>query len=206
MIDNYSDLQAAVANWLKRSDLTDDIKTFIQLAEAQFNRKIRTQDMETRSQATADGEYLGLPDDFLGLRAIRYLNSYNKPLKYLSPSELTRIKGYQDTGSPYAYTVEDGQIKLYPAPDATNTVDIEIEYLARIPSLSDSQTTNWLLDDNPDVYLFGTLVAAEPFLYNEERMPLWKSQLEAAINELAIAAGKARLGAGPLMPRVENVA
>ena len=47
-IATYTDLQSSVADWLNRSDLSAVIPTFIQLAEAKFNRELRTRDMLTR--------------------------------------------------------------------------------------------------------------------------------------------------------------
>ena len=41
LITNYATLQAAIAEYLGRSDLTDAIKTFIQLAEADIRRNVR---------------------------------------------------------------------------------------------------------------------------------------------------------------------
>ena len=42
MINDYASLQQAIANELARADLTSAIPTFIQLAEADFNRVLRT--------------------------------------------------------------------------------------------------------------------------------------------------------------------
>ena len=75
MINNYGELQAAIASWLKRSELVNDIPGFISLAEDRFNRVIRTTEMETRSQANAGGEYIQVPDDFLQVRAIRFMGN-----------------------------------------------------------------------------------------------------------------------------------
>ena len=50
MITDYASLQAAVADYLNREDLTTQIQTFIQLAEAKFNRELRVRDMLIRSE------------------------------------------------------------------------------------------------------------------------------------------------------------
>lgn len=42
-----------------------------------------------------------------------------------------------------------------PVPNTTYT--IELIYYLRIPALSDSATSNWMLTDHPDAYLYGTL-------------------------------------------------
>jgi|TARA_R110000796_G_scaffold49791_4_gene118408 hypothetical protein len=205
MINNYGELQAAIASWLKRSELVNDIPGFISLAEDRFNRVIRTTEMETRSQANADNEYIGVPADFLQVRAIRFMGNINRLLRYYSPAELTAFKASGQTGNPTAYTVEDRQFKLFPAPTSSATAAIEIDYLAKIPALSDTNTTNWLLTDHSDIYLFGSLVNAESFLYNDSRVPLWQARLDQAISELTVQEGKARVGAAALMPTVRNI-
>jgi hypothetical protein len=205
-ITTYDELKAAVTSWLKRDDLTIQAGDFITLAESHFNRVLRTTEMETRSQATANSEFIGLPDDFLSLREIHLESNPDKPLKYISPQELTYRDFEGDTGTPYAYSIMDGQIKLYPAPSAESTVDLEIIYIQKIPSLSDSNTTNWLLDSHPDIYLFGALSQAEGFLYNDQRIAVWDQQASRAIETLNNTANKARSGTGPLIPRVRNIA
>jgi len=47
-------------------------------------------------------------------------------------------------------------------------------------------TSNWLLAAHPDIYLFGTLVEAEPYLKNDERMPMWTSRLDKALTALRL--------------------
>lgn len=42
MINDYATLQAAIADELARADLTAAIPNFIQLAEADLNRQVRT--------------------------------------------------------------------------------------------------------------------------------------------------------------------
>ena len=40
-ISNYSELKAAIADWLNRSDLTDSIPDFIALAETRHKRDFK---------------------------------------------------------------------------------------------------------------------------------------------------------------------
>jgi hypothetical protein len=69
-ITTYTELKAAIADFLLRSDLTAVIPTFISLAEADMNRKMRHWRMEGRSTAQLDTQYSVMPADFL--EAIRY--------------------------------------------------------------------------------------------------------------------------------------
>ena len=47
-ITTYTELKAAIADWLLRDDLTSVIPTFISLAESQFQREIRDYRMMKR--------------------------------------------------------------------------------------------------------------------------------------------------------------
>jgi hypothetical protein len=57
-------------------------------------------------------------------------------------------------------------------------------YYKSFDALSDSTQTNWLILNAPDLYLYGTLLQAEPFLMNDERVPLWERGVRQVINDL----------------------
>lgn len=44
---------------------------------------------------------------------------------------------------------------------------------------------NWLLTAHPDIYLYGTLVEAAPFLKDDARVPVWEARLQDAIESLS---------------------
>ena len=45
--------------------------------------------------------------------------------------------------------------------------------IKHLPLYLIQQYTSDMLTNNPDVYLYGTLLEAEPFIMNDERVPLW---------------------------------
>ena len=57
-------------------------------------------------------------------------------------------------------------------------------YWRKVDVLSTSNTTNWLIDDHPDIYIYGALVHTAPYLKDDARLPVWESRLEKAINEI----------------------
>jgi hypothetical protein len=69
-------------------------------------------------------------------------------------------------------TYVDGQTKL------------TLHYYQNIEPLSDSNTSNWLLEDAPNIYLYASLLEAEPFIKNDERIPVWTAALNAAISDI----------------------
>ena len=189
---NYSDLVAAVGNWLDRTDLTARIPEFITLAEAEFNRRLRTMEMESRATATLTSDAIALPTDFIGLRAIKIDNTR---LEYVAPDEL-----FEDerTGTyPTRFTISDGQFFFRPAP---STGDVTIDYFASIPGLTVSNTTNWLMTKHPDLYLFGVCAQAEFYLVNDPRVALWKARTEELLGQINQAAVSERHAGHRLVP------
>ena len=188
-ITTYAELQTAAANWLDRTDLTARIPEFIELAEANFNRVIRQPDMVTKNDSfSIAGRYTTLPTDTLEIVRIVVDLTPVIVLEYLTPEEISERRIVMSaTGKPYYFTVIGGssnQLEVVPSPDDTYTSSIV--YYTRIPALTDSATTNWLLTAHPDISLFGTLVEAEPYLKNDERMPMWTSRLDKALMALRL--------------------
>ena len=184
-ISTFAELKTATANWLDRSDLTDRIPEFIALAEARFNRILRIRDMETVSTAisTSSGtrEY-SLPTGFVQMKEFHLTTDPLTPLAYITPEMMTRIWAGSGQGKPEVFTIIADNVRLGPNPDAVYTTSML--YYKTFTALSDSATTNDMLTNNPDVYLYGTLLEAEPFIMNDERVQLWAIAFKQAIDDI----------------------
>lgn len=192
-IASYSALQTAIGDWTGDTFTTAQKQQFIGLAEARFNRELRTLDMETRATASLSDEYLALPDDFLELRAVQIDDD---PLTYATPQHIREIWASVVSGQPRYYTVLDGQFQFAPAPGSSYT--IETIYFRKIPALSDSNTSNWLLESHPDLYLAQCLALAEAFGWNDERAGQFAATADGIIEQIASQEKKRRIGATPL--------
>ena len=80
-----------------------------------------------------------------------------------------------------AYRTEN-QFEFFPSPDGS--YGVELLYYQRVPALSDSNTTNWLLTEAPDVYLYGSLVHSAPYLADDARTAVWAQIFGAAMQRL----------------------
>ena len=200
-ITTYAELSTAVANWLHRADLTSQIPDFITLCEAKINRNLRISTMETRVTATLDEQYETVPTDFLEMRSIQTTGVSGRPLEYVSPHSFNTLYKTSDTGSPMVYTIIDGTIAFGPAPDGSYTM--EMVYYKAIPVLSGSQTTNWMLTNHPDVYLYGSLKEAAGFVKDDPRLGSWKAQYEEALQQVKDADSRARW-VGPMTIRAHQ--
>jgi len=180
-LTNYTELQASVGDFLNRSDLTSVIPDFITLAEADFNRSIRAREMSVRTQGPIDGQYVQLPPDFLEMRNIELLTDPVTPLSYKNLQNLDIHRAADGTGKPLYYSIMQNNIEFAPVPDGDYTV--EIVYYQKVPALA-VNSTNWLLDNHPDAYLYGSLMHSAPYLHADERVGLWAGKYQQIIQQI----------------------
>lgn len=194
-LSNYTELQASIADTLNRNDLTLVIPDFIKMAETDMNRKVRHWRMENRATASANGRFSVLPTDFV--EAIRlHLETDQRSIELVSYHEMQTLReNSNDTGGkPTSYAITQGEIELFPTPDAA--YDIELYYYAKIPSLSSSQATNTILTNFPDAYLYGSLIHSAPYLQEDARMNAWAALYQSAIDGINGESNQAKTGSG----------
>lgn len=199
-ITTYSELQTAVARWLKRSDLDSQIPDFITFCEADFNRNLRLQTMETRVTATLDEQYEDLPDDYLEMRRLKITGVDGKPLQYCPPEAQTLSNPDDAVGSTVTYSIIGTEIEFSRPPNGSYSM--EMVYYKRIPALSDDEPTNWMLGNCPDLYLFGTLLQAAPYLMNDTRIPVWEAKYAKVLEDIRGEDVRKRHSGSPLVMRV----
>jgi hypothetical protein len=195
-LNSYSALKASIADWLNRDDLTAVIPDFISLAESQLERRIPTQKMVKRATATIDTPFSALPSDFLSCKSLVLTSTAPvQPLVFLTEDELDSKKYvYRTTGKPQYFALVGNQIEVLPAPDTSYTA--ELTYVATLAKLSDSNTSNWLLERHPDVYLYGALLQAAPYLRDDERVGTWASLYDAAVGDIILQNERAAFSQG----------
>jgi hypothetical protein len=160
-ITSYSTLKTAIASWSHRADLDSYLDDFIDFTEARMNRELRVSQMETRATTTPSDAYIALPTDCLAIRNIQLNTNPVQTLEYVTPAEMDRLaNGQTEAGN---YTIIGDEIQL----DASTSYTVEIAYYAKIPALSDTNTTNWVLTTHPDVYLYGCLAEVFKFAQDE---------------------------------------
>lgn len=197
-IATYSELVAEMGDWLNRADLAAKIPTFIRLFEARMNRRLRSPDMEQSfSRDTVAGtDTYALNSRVRQLREVYLATDPRAMLEAMSPAAMDSLYTLSDQGQPQAYTLKGESIVLAPVPDAAYTL-VYCGYVTLL-GLDAANPTNWLLDDHPDAYLWGSLCMAEAFLKDDERLNVWKAAWDEALAEIIREANAKRLPAGPL--------
>lgn len=177
-ITTYSELKTAAANWLHRAGLTDRIVEFVALAESNLNRDLRLRAMVNTDNitVTASSATASLPTGFLSV--IEFTDDDYNPIVPVTQAEYLRMKT-TDTGKPEYYTLDSGITFECPS-DAAYT------YLMRYYKAWDiaTDTTNWLLTNSPNVYLYATLAEASPFLKDMAQAQAWMALRDDAIKDV----------------------
>ena len=195
---SYSDLKTSSANYLARTDLTDQIPDFITFAENRLRRELRIRQMlkiATASTAANDST-VSLPSDFLELRDLHLNTTPIEVLTYYAPSVFFRNARATDTGRPKAYTITASEIQFAPIPDSVMTV--QLLYYAAPTYLSSTNTSNVFLANCADALLYASLGEAEPYLMNDERLATWAALYQRAIDSLTVSDDRGEYSAQPL--------
>lgn len=207
-LSTFAELKTSIADFLNRDDLTSIIPTFITLAEADISRTLRHYKMEARAtgQQSSGDQFMQVPSDWLENVRMTVTGSGTSVVRPASRDEIADRRQKNEnvsTQSPYLYAMVDGQFELYPTP--VEDTDVELVYYQKVPALSDSNTTNWLLSDAPDVYLYGALVHSAPYLQEDARTAVWAQLYSASMLKLQEASDKARYSGSGLKMRVRGL-
>lgn len=203
-IATYADLKTSVADFLNRDDLTSVVPTFIRLAESRIDRELRHWRMEGRSTAELDTQYSAIPADFLQPIRLQITDAPTSEVSPISTAQMLQLRSERNdrVGRPTNYALTAGGLELYPTPDVTYAASLV--YYARVPALSDSNTSNWLLAEAPDVYLYGALVHAAPYLKDDARMAIWEAMFSTGIDILGKSSADAKYGGSGLVMRTKR--
>ena len=181
-IATYAELVTALdgaSGYLHRGDLTAKIPDFIRVAESRINRKLRVLLQETESTLTATiGSRLMSVPTLFGTPVALWLETYEPrdELIYRAPNDLpvTDTSGGSDF-----YTVDGDNIAT------ENPADIAYSYTLRYCTKFDiaSTSTNTVLTNYPDIYIYGTLVASTAWTQDMSQLQFWVQQRDEAMAE-----------------------
>lgn len=159
-IATYSDLQTAIASWFfNRTDLP--VTDLIRLTEQRINRDghFRGEESDGSLVTVLSSRFVTLPTDFSEPRQLWLEWTWGREeLNFVIPSKMdTR----PNTGRPYYWTITGSQLAFERPAD--QVYSLTLRYLQQA-QLSSTTTTNYVLTNYPDLYLFGALVEAATYV------------------------------------------
>ncbi len=189
-ISTYTNLKQEVEDWSHRTDLTSKMDTFCQFAEQIINygydrngrviQGLRSKEMEKRESQSFNATFFALPTDYIELIALEIEHGGRRnPLRQVSPQILDSSYSVT-TGSPRAYTIQNGEIEFRPGIEASSPYTGELTYYAEVPTLV-SNSTNDVLSATPMIYLGGMMLALSLYAQDEEQTEVWFGMLSSAM-------------------------
>jgi hypothetical protein len=201
---SYADLKTSIAGWLNRRDLTAVIPDFIRLAEDDIASKLRDRRMLSRVEATVEEQPIALPTDWI--EAARVAPEGGAPLEPVTLERLQELRhdrrlplmlnAEATTGGPQYFAINGTVMEFWPVP--ASPVVLEMTYYARVPRLTDAAPTNWLLEQDAAVYLYGALVQSAPYLKDDQRVVVWAGLYKDRIDTRNNASRSAAFNGGAL--------
>jgi hypothetical protein len=183
---DYTTFQAAIANWLNRSDLSGAIPDFIRQAEATCNKVLRTRYMikEASVSIASGADRVALPVDLIDvLYVVNSASAVETLVKqvpdWMAKQQRLRLK---TAGTPLYYAVIGANLLVCPVPNADRTYSIS--YYQEIPALSADNGSNWLLVHHPDIYLYTALMHAAPYMADDARSELFGQSIVKMVQSL----------------------
>tara|TARA_R100000935_G_scaffold43535_1_gene65998 strand:- start:1523 stop:2146 length:624 start_codon:yes stop_codon:yes gene_type:complete len=193
-IATYAELQSTIALFINRDDSAAIIPTWISMAEDNMNRAVRHWRQEKRSSANLNSRYNEVPDDFLQIIRFGITSNKTSSLDLISQGEILdrRSKSANVSGLPLFYALTAGEIELFPTP--AEAYPTELYYYSKIDRLSDTNTSNWLLSNFQDAYLYGSLIHSAPYLGDDGRLPVWAALHQSAIDAINVESEAVKSG------------
>lgn len=195
MATTFATLKTEIADFVARNDLSSVVGTFIQLCEAEMQRKLKLLPFETTSQVTITAGSGSIPTGYAGWRAAWWSDNPNRLLTYVPPHELERIKASDPSYVNY-YTVTGTALKT--ADDKTGTLNVT--HLTKFTPLSDSNTSNDILANHPAAYLYGSLVHFAAWDRDAQAAASYRALFEAECAQIKTDNADKKF-AGPLVVR-----
>ena len=194
--DNFDELVSAINDWMDRSDLTAPAPQMIAMAEDEMRIRLEPFFLEVTTSLTSDSTgFAALPADAKSVKRVFYDKCSVPQRGVNSVDRMT-----DDTTQPWAYTMEQGGIRLWPA--AAHTVDVL--YQPILQRLTSGSPSNNLLDLFPSLYFYGAMTFACAYVKDDERAGMFRRMFDMMIGQVEDYYKKQSQG-GPMVARVAFV-
>lgn len=193
-ITSYATLKQNIEDYHKRGNSSSKYDQFIDSCEQDIWNQLRVVEMEDRATASTSttDRFLALPDGFLKMRQLQI--TIDTELYDMDFVPLKSMTIYSQAGVPTQFTVTD-QIEFNRTADQAYTM--EMNYWRKLTALSSSNTTNDILDNYPNIYLFGCLHYAFLWSMQYDLAQMWEAKFNEQVAEANRRSRKNHIGPTP---------
>lgn len=187
---NYTGLKSSVENWSARSDAATvaEIPNFISFSEDTFNHgmpergiaPLRVREMIASDDITMANGVGTIPADYLQYITAQSMASTPRPLGYATGSYNNYAYADGAAGLSNTFFIDATSINVFPISGS----DVRLSYYAKIPALSDSSQSNWLIAKLPALYLHAALLHLAMFVKDNELLARSQALVSSMIDGL----------------------
>lgn len=183
MITDYASLKTSLAAWLNRTDLTAIIPELIADGEARIYNDLRIRAMEVAFSEAIVGGVVNVPSGLLSWKFLYIDGSSARKLTRKDPEWIyTNYPNRAGDGEP-VFFAREGDTLIF-GPSANSGYTVKGRYYKRLAALSDTNTTNWFITNEPQLLRFAALCEAAPYLKDDKRIPIWENKYNDAKNRI----------------------
>jgi hypothetical protein len=185
----YDSLLTTVADYLERDDIVTRIPTFIMLAERKTSRILKAQlaQIAVTNALTINNPVVVKPQRWV--ETISFTIETSDGIVVLKERSRETIQTMYPVLTDYAapkYYAEWQENYYYIGPTPDAAYDFELMMYQQPPNLDVTQQTNYLTENAPDLLLYSTLLEAEGYLKNDERLPVWKAARDEILQQYGV--------------------
>jgi hypothetical protein len=206
-ITSRSDLLTKGASWLRRSGnatFVAELPDALTLAEGRLNRELGP--VETNASLTGAVDSRSLDTSALSMVepvALFMAASGSEDEVKLQPQGPANMAYVDTSGQPRQWTLDsDDAIKLDRPCDSAYA--FRFRYRQRF-ALTSLVTTNWLLENHPDIYLAALLMWGCGYLESWSNGSVWKGILDTELPKVAHTLAKGRKGTLRVDPGLADI-
>lgn len=182
-VQTYNELRAQLKRWTRRQDIDDIFDTAIELVENEiYTGKSPLRVTELIATATddcvIDDRTMPIPSGFIEMIKIEIEAdaTHTYPLEFINVSDMPTVV---DSLRPRRYTLTDTLI-FDTSPDDDYTVNFT--YFKRFDKLTETNSTNTLLQNYPNLYFFGLQAVIFDYAGEPDLAQIKKAQFDADIS------------------------
>lgn len=190
------DLMVDTLNRLGSTVVKERCASWIALHEAGLNRTLRDRMMVQEATATLVDGRIKLPPDW---REVQSFECNGRPLDPLTPAYADQVQREGRLTKPMGFVIVGKNLEIVPA--TSEPLPIKMVYYRRVPALTPEAPSNWLLEEHPDCYLYGSLIHSAPYLRDDERIATWGQLSGAIVESMLQASERARFSGSRLKTR-----
>lgn len=176
-LSNYSELQAAALDWMKRAGQTGQTADWVALAEARLNRELGAVETDATITGVSGSRRIDISSLSLVQPIALFLAEVGNDEVFITPKADGTFPYLDDTGRPTIWAIDGTNIDFDRKLDAA--YPFRLRYRQKFNLATSS--TNWLLTNHPDIYLAAVLMWGAGYNYDWNNGAIWKQTLDEGI-------------------------